>query len=192
MTANEVLAEIIRRALAFDVTVKLTPGAMVESGAVKCGGYFCDDTRTLAVATGRHESTWLGVLLHEYSHLTQWVENGPLWRGYRSEMWDWLAGKKIRDPIGAMRSVQAVEEDCERRTIRLIGEMGAPVDLERYARAANAYLHFHNTMRDKRKWYRDGVVMQEIPSLMAAANPTLDTDFSSTPAALRAELEKIV
>lgn len=192
MTSQEVQQEIIRRSLAFGVTVILSPDQHVENDGNPCGGYFCSDTKTLAVATGRDELSWLGVLLHEYSHLTQWIENGPLWRGYDSCMWDWLGGDEIVNPAAAVRSVQAVEEDCERRTIRLIGEMEAPIDLDTYARAANAYLHFHNTILKHRKWYRRGTVMQAIPSLMAAANPTLDTDFRKTPKLLRAELEQLV
>lgn len=192
MNAGEVVAEIARRTLAFGVTLTLSPDTHVEAEGVRCGGYFCDATKVLAVATGRHDDSWLGVLLHEYCHLTQWVENGPVWRAYGAGVWDWLAGKKLANPKAAMRAVQAVEEDCERRTIRLIGEMGAPIDLDRYARAANAYLHFHNVMLDKRKWYRPGTVMQEIPSLLAACNPTLDTDFTRTPKALRVELEKLL
>ena len=58
--------------------------------------------------------------------------------------------------------------------------------------AANAYIHFHNVLLAKRKWYRPGTIMAAIPSLMAAANPTLDTDFRATPKALRLELEKLV
>lgn len=191
MTADETLAEIIRRALKFGVTVVISPDRKVnDDDGAESGGWFCGDTRRLVVGTG--SSTWLGILLHEYCHVTQWIENGPLWRAYRDDMWAWLAGKSIKNPRAAVRAVQALEEDCERRTIRLIQELGAPVSIEAYTRSANAYLHFHNVMADKRKWYRPGTVMQDIPDLLAAANPTLDLDFTKTNAALRKELEKLL
>ncbi len=182
------VAEIARRSWSFGVTVILAPGGTVNSDGVQVGGYFDEDNKTLAVATGRRKDSWLGVMLHEYCHLTQWVEDQPMWRAYRSEMWEWLEGKRIRDPAGAVRSVQAVEEDCERRAMRLARELQAPINLETYARGANAYIHFHNTIADTRKWYRPGVVMTEMPELLAAANPTLDRDFTKTPAKLRAAL----
>lgn len=193
MTPGEVLAEIVRRSLMFGVTVVISPDRKVKGDdGTESGGWFCGDTRRLAVATGCSDEAWLGILLHEYCHVTQWFEDIPLWRNYRGEMWDWLAGKRIKDPAKAVRSVQALEEDCERRTIRLIWELNAPVDIERYSRAANAYLHFHNVMMDRRRWYRPGTVMQDIPELMAAANPKLDTDFRKTPKALREQLERLV
>lgn len=192
MNTQQVVAEIIRRSLAFNVTVKLAASPSVDNEGFEVGGYFCDVDRELAVATQRDEQAWLGILLHEYCHLTQWVENGPAWRGYRADMWEWLAGKNIRDPKAAVRGVQVCEEDNERRTLRLIRELGAPIDLATYSRAANAYLHFHNVMATERKWYRPGTSMQTIPSLMAACNPTLDTDFTKTPKALREELLRLI
>jgi hypothetical protein len=165
---------------------------MVESDGALVGGYFDGDGKVLAVATGRMEDSWLGVLLHEYSHLTQWIEDAPVWRDCRYDMWRWLDGARIRNPSESVRTVQEVEADCERRTIRLARELEAPIDLERYARAANAYIHFHNVIADKRKWYRPGVVMTEIPELLAAANPTLDRDFTKTPKALREQLERLI
>jgi len=192
MTTDEVVWDLTRRAWSFGASVLLSPERSIVMGGFPCSGYFCDETKTLAVATGRNEDSWLGVLAHEYCHLTQWVEDQAMWRQYRNDMWDWLDGKRIKNPREAVRTVQALEEDCERRTIRLIREMRIPVDLERYTRSANAYIHFHNVMADKRKWYRAGTVMQEVESLMAAANPTLDRDFSTTPPALRKELEALV
>jgi hypothetical protein len=193
MTADEVLAEIVRRCRTFGVSVLISPDRKVRGNdGTESGGWFCGDSQTLAVATGGSEQGWLGILLHEYSHVTQWVEDTPLWRAYDDGMWHWLAGKRVKNPRAAIRTVQALEEDCERRTIRLIWELDAPVNVENYSRSANAYLHFHNVIADKRKWYRAGTIMQDIPELMAAANPTLDRDFSKTPKPLRLELERLL
>ena len=192
MTADEVVREITQRAWRFGVAVLLQPTPKVFSGNVYSGGYFDGDNRVLAVGIGRDEDSWLGILLHEYCHLTQWVENQPVWRQYREEMWDWLAGKRIRNPEQAVRSVQATEEDCERRTIRLAVEMQAPIDLEKYIRGANAYIHFHNVILETRKWYREDASLIDDPAVLEAANPTLDTDFRKTPPALRKALLQAV
>lgn len=193
MTADEVLAEIMRRCRTFGVTVIISPSRNIKGDdGTESGGWFCGDTRRLAVSTGCSEEGWLGLLLHEYCHLTQWVEDTPLWRAYDDGMWRWLAGKQVKNPRAAVRSVQALEEDCERRTVRLIHELQAPISVEGYTRSANAYLHFHNVIADKRKWYRPGTIMQDIPELMAAANPFLDRDFTNTPPELRRQLEALV
>lgn len=185
MTADEVVAEISRRAWRFGVAVLLQPTQKINNDGFMVGGYFDEVGRVLAVAVGeRPEQVWLGVLLHEYSHLTQWVEDQPSWAAYRSDMWDWLGGKRIHKPAEAMRSVQRVEEDCERRTMRLIRELNAPIDLAQYARAANAYIHFHNVMAETRKWYRDDVVLAEREDVLSLCSATIDKDFSKTPAKL--------
>jgi len=190
LNADEVVAEISRRAWSFGVSVLLSPDPYVDSGdGIQSGGYFSGESRLLAVSVGdRPVEAWLGTMLHEYSHLTQWTEGQPVWNAYRGEMWDWLGGKRIRDPEGAIRTVQALEADCERRTIRLARELQAPIDLGEYARAANAYLHFHNTMRDTRKWYGDGMGPYMRPDILALCNPTIDKNFSKTPAKLRKAL----
>jgi hypothetical protein len=192
VTADEIVWDITRRAWRFGVSVLLSPTKTVESDGVQVGGYFDEDARVLAVATDRQEESWLGVLLHEYCHVTQWVEDTPVWLAYRQEMWDWLAGKRIKDPRGAVMAVQATEADCERRTIRLARELEAPIDLETYARAANGYIHFHNVIADRRKWYRPGIAMTDAPELLAAANPKLDRDFSVTSPELRKQLEALI
>lgn len=193
MTADEVVWDLTHRAWRFGISVLLSPDTTVDSGdGFGCGGFFCDQTKRIAVATGRPEGAWVGVLIHEYSHLTQWIEGAPVWRSVKEGMWDWIDGKQIKNPRLAVKTVQDLEADCERRAIRMIRELDAPVNLERYTRTANAYIHFHNVIADKRKWYRKGVVMSEIDSLRAAANPTFDTDFSKTPPKLRAELEMLL
>lgn len=188
MNADEVVAEISRRCWRFGVAVLLSPGRTVDSDGYPCGGYFDEDRMTLVVAMGRNEATWLEVLVHEYCHVTQYIEGMPLWDAYRDEVWDWLGGKRIADPKGAVASIRELEADCERRAVRLSRELNAPVDLEMQCRAANAYLHFHNVMLETRKWYRPDVVMREMPELLAAANPTIDKDFTKTPAKLRKAL----
>lgn len=188
MNADEVVREITRRSWRFGVAVLLSPQQTVDADGHPSGGYFDGETKVLAVACGRTEDSWLGTLLHEYCHLTQWVDNQPDWLAYNVAMWSWIEGKRVRNPLAAIRTVQATEADCERRAIRLAKEMDAPIDLERYTRAANAYIHFHNVIAETRKWYRPDVVMSEMSDLLATANPTFDKDFSKTPAPLRAAL----
>lgn len=190
--AQRVVSELVSRSWLFGVAVLLSPGTEVDCEGFEAGGYFDEDAKVIAIATGRQEDTWLGTLIHEYCHLTQWVEQQPLWFAYRDDGWEWLAGKSIRNPVAAIKSMQALEEDCERRALRLAKEINAPINIEKYTRAANAYLHFHNVMAAKRKWVRPGVAMSEIPEVLAAANPTLDKDFYKTPIKLRKQLEALL
>ena len=47
-------------------------------------------------------------------------------------------------------------------------------------------IHFHNVMAETRKWYRPDRRPYYTPEVSALCNPTIDSDFRKTPAALRA------
>lgn len=193
MDARDVIEEISRRAWSFGVAVLLSPERQVKAAdGIECSGYFDGEgIPILSVATGGPQDKWLGTLLHEYSHATQWVERCPAWTAddKRDLLWDWVGGKQVRGIGKIIAAARENEADCERRTIRLIRELEAPIDLDRYTRAANAYVHFYNVLADKRKWYASGRGPYEVPEVRALCNATLDTDFRKTPPALRAAIE---
>lgn len=191
MTAQEVLDEIIRRSWSFGVAVLVQPSDTVDMDGRQVSGYFDEGSRVLAVA-GRFPD-WIGTLLHEYSHLTQWAEDCDIWRAckkaeQRASIDAWLDGKAQRGIAELIAVTRDLEADNERRTVRLIRELDAPVDVEEYSRRANGYIHFHNVMAETRKWYRPDRRPYYTPEVSALCNPRIDSDFTKTPAALRAAL----
>lgn len=191
MTEDEIVAEITRRSWRFGVSVLMASGDYVDMDGLKVSGYFeGGDMPQLVVARGAKR--WLGTLLHEYSHLTQWAEVAPVWKSDKGGMDEWLAGAKIKDIKRRLAATRDLEADCERRAIRLMRELDAPIDVEQYARGANAYVHFYNVIAETRKWYAPDRRPYNMPRVLAAANPTLDSDFSKTPKALRDALLECV
>lgn len=191
MTADEVAREITRRCWAFGVSVLIAPTDAVSMDGRLVSGYFDGDARKMVVA-GRFGG-WIGTLLHEYSHLTQWAEDCDIWRRCSkaektASIDEWLDGKPQRGIAHLIDLTRELEADNERRTLRLIRELDAPVDVAEYARRANGYIHFHNVMRETRKWYRHDRRPYYTAEVNALCNDTIDTDFSKTPAALRAAL----
>lgn len=192
MTADEIVAEITRRAWSFGVAVLLYPRpSLIAPDGLPCSGWFDHENPRLEVATGRDDHIWLGVLLHEYSHLTQWAEDCAIWREISKtpEMWGWLDGKPLRNAKSVVEITQELEADCERRTVRLIQELEAPIDLDDYCRHANAYIHFHNVIKDKRKWVKAAGAFSH-PEILKHCNTTIDTDYKTTPKALYDALVK--
>lgn len=190
MTAEKVLSEICRRSWRLGVAVVVAPESNVDCEGEKVGGYFDPDKRVICVSGGRAEHEWLGILLHEYSHACQWYEGTACWSAAENTngMWDWLAGKKVRNVLPMIVATRELEADCERRTYRLIRELDAPIDAGDYCRSANAYVHFYNTMATERKWYAPNRGPYEAAELRALFNPTIDRDFSKTPAKMAAAL----
>jgi hypothetical protein len=195
MSPEEVVREITRRAWLFGVAVYLPPGDHVMADNLRCTGYFDGDSEqpVLVCAMGADTNRWLGILLHEYCHLTQWVERAPCWLADKNPRWnEWIAGKSVANVEQQLLATQAMEADCERRTLRLIRELGAPVDVERYTRSANAYIHFHNTILETRKWFAPGKEPYNNPKVLALANPTFDSRFDRTPPRLAKALRECV
>ena len=189
--ADDIATEIVRRCWSFGVAVLIPPEKLVDCDGSIVSGYFDGENRRLVVAG--HFDDWVGTLLHEYSHLTQWAEDSEIWRkdAYwtdRANIDSWLAGDKVSGIKGAIEARRELEADCERRTVRLARELDAPIDLSSYCRRANGYVHFYNVMLETRRWYRPERRPYHTPEVSALCNTTIDRDFSKTPAALRAAL----
>jgi len=190
VTPDEVVREITERAWRFGAAVVVAPGDHVMCDGLRVSGYFDHAAEVPTLAVARGADRWLGTMLHEYSHLTQWAEGAPVWKADEtSGSWmEWVNGKHVRNAQRLIRITQELEADCERRAVRLMREMAAPVDVELYSRGANAYVHFYNIIAERRKWYSLSTRPYNVPACLAAANPTLDSNFTKTPKALRAAL----
>ena len=131
---------------------------LVLSGNIRCSGYFCEETMRLVVA-GKSKD-WLGVLAHEYAHLTQWQDKSTnIWNTGSTgvtHLDDWLGGKKIRSIKKAIQQSRDLELDNEKRTVKLIKKWKLPIDLNDYIKKANAYIQFYNWMRYSKRWSRPG------------------------------------
>lgn len=125
----------------------------VKSDGVQCSGYFDEDDRKLVVAMDNQDS--LGVLVHEYCHLTQWEENTELWKlASKSlpKLFHWLEGFPVRTAYKHIAIVRQMELDNERRSVKMIKKWKLNIDLDEYVKEANAYIHFYNWLPYTRRW----------------------------------------
>ncbi len=125
----------------------------VKINNIGCSGYFDSDGKVLVCSMNRPDA--LGILAHEYAHLTQWEEGIQLWHdsGNSMEKIDqWLGGKRIHNIKRHLAVSRDLELDNERRTAKLIKKWKLSLDLNDYIKRANAYVHFYNWMYFSRKW----------------------------------------
>jgi hypothetical protein len=123
------------------------------SGNIKCSGYFDEDERKLVVAMNRPD--WLGILVHEYCHLTQWTDGVKVWtKGCEglNKVEEWLEGKSVRGIKTALAQSRDLELDNEKRSVALMKKWDLKIDIDDYIRKANAYVMFYNYMYHSRKW----------------------------------------
>jgi len=167
-----------------------------DEGALSCGGYFTDTPAELAVATRISYTDFLSTLVHEYSHMTQWIDNSPYYIGHRGfDSWDiierWINGEDftrstIRKSINIVRDC---ELDCDRRAVELIKKFRIPINIDRYCRKSSAYIYFHNFMKITRRWE-----YKEMPSnkyqIINKMPTNLNGDYSRTPRKIMALFKK--
>jgi len=158
------------------------------SGESQCCGYFIDEPPTLEVATRILYTDFLSTLVHEYSHMMQWIDESPYFhKNYRGlDAWDitdrWIDGEdfKRKTVIKCIDTVRDCELDCERRAIETIKTHRLPIRIDKYCQKASAYMYFHNFMKISRQWdYKNYWDKMEY---IAYKMPTdLSGDYSRTP-----------
>lgn len=145
---------------------------VIVSKAIKCSGWFDAEDKELVVA-GKSKN-WLHTLVHEYGHLTQWLDQCKEWKASESieNIDDWLNGKKIKYPKRALARTRDLELDNEKRSVKIIKEWDLPIDIKLYTQRANAYVQFYNYIYYTRRWctpsntpYRNPRVYKHMPTV---------------------------
>jgi hypothetical protein len=142
---------------------------------IKISGLFSDEPPlTLAYAT-KHKDC-LETLVHESSHMDQWISQIDMWtksKSYDDDQVfdDWLTNKRefTKNKIeSTVRRIQEVELDCERRAVEKIKRYNLPIDVPTYIKKANSYLLLYTLMKENRKWsktppYRIKAIVDVMP-----------------------------
>lgn len=160
------------------------------SGGIKCGGYFDEVNKVLAVAMGHKDS--MSLFVHEYCHVTQWIEGIEIWNKCSNEyshdkMDRWLNGEYIEDINHHIDNCKYLELDNEKRAVKLIKKFDLEIDVDDYIRKSNAYIQFYNYLKLSRKWSmpKNSPYMNE--RIKANCPKTFSMDYSK----ISKKLEKI-
>jgi hypothetical protein len=122
-------------------------------GNIRCSGYFDDEGGKLVVAM--KSPLALEILVHEFGHLTQYVDNCKPWRNLGNsldKMTDWLQGKDIRNSDKYINVAREMELDNEKRSVQIIKDFNLNIDIDSYIQKANSYVYFYNWMKTTRRW----------------------------------------
>jgi hypothetical protein len=151
---------------------------------IKCGGYFDDGSDSgkpvLAFAQGRED--FIELMVHEYCHMTQWLDGIELWEICSDSMSiidEWLSGKDHPDKLVecAINNSRDLELDNEKRAVKIFKEWNIPVDLELYTKKANAYVNFYNYMKTTRKWSDPGNSPYTNKNILEAMSNKFDMNY---------------
>jgi hypothetical protein len=153
---KKLIGDIVEQCLKNNCSIQLFPKKYVNSGGIKCSGFYDEDS--LMVAAGKKE--WLDVLIHESCHLDQHMEKVPCWENGEVGIIlidSWLLKKKNVSKQRLEKSIKdtiLLELDCEIRTVKKMQKYKIQFNKEEYIQKANSYLFsYWATLRDK-KWFK--------------------------------------
>ncbi len=155
---------------------------------LRVSGYFVDyGTPTLAIATGKDINEWFMILLHESSHMDQWIEQSAYWvdsfidgREAVDYIDEWLNGKDFdEDSLNSIfHKAIMVELDCERRTIQKAKNYGFDIDFESEIKKANSYILFYLFIKEYRMWYSVNKAPYQIKEVWQEMPSSFDIDYT--------------
>lgn len=163
------------------VNLDLRDSKYIElSDSIKCGGYFEENPPTLALAAGHPEAKTL--FLHEYGHMTQWLEKAPVWEGLGDSLEvleSWLSGEDAEDIETHVHRAKDLELDNEKRVVAMIKKWDLDIDSEEYTRKSNAYVLFYLYLLKSRKWSEPGNSPYTNQRVIESMSPRFDMDYEN-------------
>lgn len=159
------------------VKCDLRPTKYVKLGNIKCAGWF--DEQSLVVSMNRPDS--LGILVHEYCHLTQWDEKIEMWgkNGVAcAHIDEWLAGKNKRDIKKYLALGRDLELDNEKRSVAMMKKWKLNIDVAEYTKRANAYVLFYNWLYHTRRWSSPSNSPYKNPILLEQMSPRFNMKYT--------------
>lgn len=159
-----------------------------DSDGNQSNGFF-DDTQEvpiLAYSAGLGANIVFPLLVHEYNHMQQYLEDSDIWKsanlskeesdllGYSGDqdvynvLFDWIDLKIELDDSQLDDVIQrciGVEFDCEKRTIQMIKDLDLEIDPDAYIQNALSYLYFYQYLKVSRSWYPTGNAPYQIESI---------------------------
>jgi hypothetical protein len=166
----------------YGVVCSLRNTVYVRAGEkMAASGYFDESVPTLVCSV--KNQNFLPILVHEYCHLTQWVEKIPIWKKSNLSMikvQEWLSGKEVRNIKNYLSVCRDLELDNEKRSVKIIKKHKLPIDIKDYVKRANAYVQFYNYLAISRKWcsskntpYNNKMLIEAMPCRFSMDYTTL-------------------
>ena len=128
-----------------------------DAGEIVLGG-FNDFDRTLEITESSSENV-LGILVHEYCHMLQYVQKSPIYFStYRgldptTVVTNWLNGidysEKTLDACFLL--CKKLEFDCDIRAVEQIKKWNLPIDINHYIKCAIGYSYYYDHLRYTRR-----------------------------------------
>jgi hypothetical protein len=185
-----------RRCKAHRVELMLCPSRTVvltDSYTADCDGYFDDTDKVLVVACGKPFEEWIEILVHEYSHMEQWLSDKrwKRWIKCCEKLWAWmddeieLTDAQVNDIVDGMIEL---ERDCELRAMFNIQKWMLPINRSMYMRKANLYLYSYRMLPEVKRFPKG---IYDNKELIKLCKPRIYKKYDKIPDDIRERIESL-
>lgn len=174
-TKQSFTIKVIRELLKHNFSVLLHNKEYIDG----YGGWFSTDTDEEEFVVAMKHPMGFEILIHEYCHFLQWKEDKKAWdesEKYYNLLFDWISDVSMEvseaDLNQSLLTILKIEHDCEKRVLKLVSlNPIEDFDMDKYKRAANAYLWSYHTNKELRKRPKIPVyserLLENMPNLFA-------------------------
>lgn len=148
------------------VKLELPKSKAVKINEISCRGYFLDDPLVLCVSKHQDDLEFLEILVHEFSHLNQFLDKSKYWTDLKvgdkklTALYDeWLFQDRKLDDSEVeeyKNKIILMELDCEKRAVEFIKKFELNLNVSNYIKKANAYLLFYHLSKEFKTWFKIG------------------------------------
>jgi hypothetical protein len=170
--AHGFIDSVISFCLIHSLELEVSETKYVYIFGTECAGSFSARNDTLSIAVGEPFEDWFPVLVHEFCHANQYIDNRDQFRIMdisSDRVFEWTNGKDFTDQEldQAFADTTWLESDCEARAVKAIAahRLTHLIEPNEYAQKGNAYAQFYQYLRKTRVWYVLGQCPYKLPEV---------------------------
>ena len=160
---SDLIVNLIKKnCKSYGISVQLEETEFIMINKIPVSGYFSETESIIRVAIQKPVDQWLPILIHEYCHFLQYIEQAEVYRkliidgqNANSLLDDWLNHKIELSPEKLDKIIEVIfnlEKDCELRTISMLKDFNLNIDISVYIQKANSYLNLYKDLKNTRSW----------------------------------------
>lgn len=186
MTKPEFIAFVKKECKKHKVICDLRKTNYVKVDGFACTGAFYPEGKLLVAMKN---PLAYEILVHEYCHMTQWLERTNEWKNHEKinngAFVGWFQGKPCRNIKKYIDWIIDVELDNEKRSVKLIKKLNLDfIDLNLYIKKANVYIQFYNWVLLNRKWSKPGKPMHKSNLILSLVPSKFNMNYKKIPTKL--------
>lgn len=172
LEAHKFIDSVIEFCLTHNLSLDVVEAHHVFIFDSECAGTFSARNDTLSIAVGVPFEDWFPVLVHEFCHANQFVDDREKFRLMdlsSDRVFEWTNGKDFtnQELDQAFQDSTWLESDCEARAVEAIKayDLDHIIEVNEYGQKGNAYAQFYQHLRNTREWYVTGKCPYKLPEV---------------------------